>query len=79
MNLNNIALYLIATFKPPKFIFDKLFSMIADKKSNSKRHPFLFYIVKSIYLIKRGIDHIYHFDFSTIVGKWTYYIWKLHN
>ena len=79
MNLNNITLYLLATFKPPKFIFDKLFSMVADKKSNSKRYPFLFYIVKSIYLIKRGIDHIYHFDFSTIVGKWTYYIWKLHN
>jgi anaerobic magnesium-protoporphyrin IX monomethyl ester cyclase len=79
INIGNITLYLLATFKLPEFIFKRLLSKIADEKNNSKRYILQFYMVKSIYLMKRGIDHIYHLDFSTIVGKWTYYVWKFRH
>jgi len=77
MTINNVTLYLLGICNPPKFIFDKLIALIKKENSLTKNRPILFRVVKYIYLIKRGIDHILKFDFSTIVGSWTYYLWKI--
>lgn len=77
MTFNNILLYLLATFSIPNFIFKKLSKIAIKPQNRTKEYPTLFNITKIIYLIKRGIDHMVHFDFSTITGKWTYYVWKI--
>lgn len=77
MTLNNILLYLLATIKIPDFIFVKLSKITTNPKNKTKEYPILFNIIKTIYLVKRGMDHMFHFDFSTITGKWTYYVWKI--
>lgn len=77
MTFNNILLYMLATFNIPKKIFQKLSKIAIDPKNKNKEYPVLFNFVKIIYLTKRGLDHMVHFDFSTITGKWTYYIWKI--
>lgn len=76
MTLNNILLYLLATFDIPDLIFRRLAKIAINPKYRIKEYPGLFNITRMIYLTKRGIDHIFHLDFSTITGKWTYYIWK---
>lgn len=76
---NNIVLYLLATFGMPKFAFDILVNIAIDKKNVTKEYPLLFKIVNFCYLSKRGIDHVLHFDFSTITGRWIYYLWAIRN
>ncbi|MCX6727081.1 MAG: radical SAM protein [Candidatus Shapirobacteria bacterium] len=77
MTFNNILLYLLATFEIPNFIFKKLSKFAIHPKNRTKEYPTLFNVVKIIYLTKRGIDHLSHFDFSTITGKWIFYVWKI--
>jgi len=77
MTFNNILLYLLATYKIPNFIFNKLSDIAISPKNRVKEYPLLFNIVKILYLTKRGTDHLLHFDFSTITGTWTYYVWKI--
>ncbi|MEI7595868.1 MAG: radical SAM protein [Bacteroidota bacterium] len=75
-NMYNVFLFLLATFKPPLFVY-KLFLKEITKNGISKEYPVFFGFVKSIYLIKRGFHHIVRFDFSTVVGKSTYYLWAI--
>lgn len=77
MTLNNILLYLLATISIPNVLFKKLSKITTNPKNRTKEYPILFNTVKIIYLIKRGLNHLTHFDFSTITGKWTYYVWKI--
>jgi len=76
---NNMVLYLVATFKIPKFLFDRLVTIAIDKKNETKEFPLLYKAVNFCYLSKRGIDHLMHFDFSTITGRWVYYLWAIRN
>jgi radical SAM superfamily enzyme YgiQ (UPF0313 family) len=79
MTFNNILLYLLATIEIPKFVFRILVNIAIDKKNATKEYPLLFKIVNFCYLSKRGIDHLMHFDFSTITGRWIYYLWAIRN
>jgi hypothetical protein len=74
-NLVNITLYLLATGRPPRFVFSRLLSAIKKQKGEPKEYPVFFRFIKLIYLSKRAMDHLSHFDFSTMVGKWTYDLW----
>ncbi|MDO8720851.1 MAG: radical SAM protein [Syntrophales bacterium] len=75
--INNVMLYLLTVDRIPKFIFEKLMSMLKKEDGLTKEHPVLFVIVKFLYLVRRAIPHLIKLDFSTIVGSWTYYIWKI--
>ena len=75
--INNIAFYMLGTFKPPKFIFKHLLDLLRREDGLNREHPFLFKSFKLLYLSKRAFDHLFKFDFSTIVGGWIYYLWKL--
>jgi radical SAM superfamily enzyme YgiQ (UPF0313 family) len=74
---NNIALYLLAVMKPPRFVVDRLVDMIKRDVNNSVEHKAVFNIVKIIYLMNRAFSHVFKWDFSNIVGRWTYYLWVL--
>ena len=75
-NLYNILLFILATFKPPLFIFNLFLNKI-KKNGIDNEYPFLFGFIKIIYFLKRAFHHIIRFDFSTVVGKWTYYLWRV--
>ncbi|MEI8087471.1 MAG: radical SAM protein [Paludibacter sp.] len=75
--INNVALYLLGIYKPPQFVFNRLINMVERENGLTKEYKLLFYLVKILYLAIRGIDHVRKFDFSTIVGGWTYYVWKI--
>ncbi len=77
--LNNITLYLLGTFKPPRLIFESLVSGIRKEGDNPRDHPALYFLAKALYLSKRGLDHLLRFDFSNMAGKWTYYLWKIRD
>ena len=40
-------------------------------------YPILFPLVRIVYLMKRGFDHLRFMDFSILPGKSGYYLWKL--
>ncbi len=73
----SVLFYAISVAKPPKFIFEYLLKKVNGYKENKKFYPTLYLIAKMIYLISRGISHIVHLDFTTIVGPYGYYLWKI--
>lgn len=75
--LDNILLYTLAIFKPPKLIFYFLLKYIKSYQDEQRTYPFLYWIVKTFYLISRAISHLIRLDFSTITGPWGYYLLKL--
>jgi radical SAM superfamily enzyme YgiQ (UPF0313 family) len=75
-NLYNILLFILATSKPPKFLYHFIVKKI-NKEGITKNYPLTFAIIKLVYLFKRAYHHLIRFDFSTIVGKWVYYVWKI--
>lgn len=74
--MTNILLYVLAIFKPPKWLFSLLCRRVRGYQEQQRAHPFLFFIVKSIYLSSRGIEHLRRLDSTAIVGPWRYYFWK---
>lgn len=76
-SLYNILLYLLAITKPPKIIFDWLIKYIKPFNENPRTFPILYLIIRTLYLTSRAVAHLKRLDFSTIVGPWGYYFWKL--
>lgn len=76
-SLSSILFYLIAFKKPPKFIFFWLLKYVRGYNEKQKYYPVLYFIVRCIYLSSRAFDHLLRLDFSTIIGLWSYYLWKI--
>ena len=76
-SLYNILLYLLAITKPPKIIFYWLLKHVKTTNEKQRYFPTLYFVIRTLYLISRAIAHLKRFDFSTIVGPWGYYLWKL--
>jgi len=75
--MSTVLLYLLPVVKPPKFIFNYLLSKVEDHSPDNILYPILYRIVRTLYLTKRGVEHLIHLDFSTIAGLSGYYLWKL--
>lgn len=76
-NMNNIILYLLAICRPPRFLFDELVSIVRKNGGEEKEYPLLYQTIYFIYLANRAWVHLFKFDFSIMVGRWTYYLWTL--
>lgn len=76
-SLYNILLYLLAITKPPKIIFYWLLKHVKTTNEKQRYFPTLYFVIRTLYLTSRAIDHLKRLDFSTIVGPWGYYLWKL--
>lgn len=75
-SMANILLYILGIFKPPKWLFNLLLRFVRDYQEKQRFYPGFHLVAKVIYLCSRGVRHLMVFDFTTIVGWWTYYIWK---
>lgn len=73
----NIFLYLLATFRPPLFIFNWLLKYVKPSSQEQPLYSTLYYLVKFVYLFSRAIAHLEHLDFSTLSGYFGYYLWSL--
>jgi radical SAM superfamily enzyme YgiQ (UPF0313 family) len=76
-SIGNILIYIIATFKPPKKLFEFSLKFVRGNNEKQKNYYLLYYIVRVFYLGKRAFDHIVRFDFTTITGAWLYYLYKI--
>jgi len=72
----SILLYILPVVKLPKFIHEYLLTKIRGCDEKPRLYPFWYWFSKTIYLISRGLQHLEHLDFSTIVGPWGYIFWK---
>lgn len=75
--LTNILIYYLAMTKPPKFIFNWLLKYIKNYQDDNHNYPTIHLIIRTLYLSSRALDHLKKLDFSTIVGPFGYYLWKI--
>ncbi len=77
-NFINMLYYLLTVAKPPKWLFEWFLRRIgADTSQNSYNFLVLHFIAKGMYLISRGLAHLWKRDSTTIGGQWAYYLWKM--
>ena len=76
-SIANILLYILATLKPPKPIFFWLLRYVRGYQDRQRLFPALYFMVKSTHFAFRAVNHLRKLDFTTIVGPWGYYLWKL--
>ena len=75
--MGNVLLYILGTFKPPEAIWNYLLKFVRGYDEPQREYSLLHFVAKNIYLMKRATDHLLRLDFTVIVGKWTWYVWKL--
>jgi anaerobic magnesium-protoporphyrin IX monomethyl ester cyclase len=73
----NLVLYLLVIWRPPRGLFDRLLRRVRSSAEPQPLYPISAGILRAVYMIKRGLDHIRHLDFSTIPGYAGYVFWKL--
>jgi len=75
--LNNILLYLLSIFKPPRSIFFWLLKRVKGYHEDQPSYSIVYWLIKTVYLVNRAIPHLTRLDFSTIVGPWGFYLWRM--
>jgi anaerobic magnesium-protoporphyrin IX monomethyl ester cyclase len=73
----NLLLYVLACWRPPRWIFDRMLHFVKPSSEEQKMYPKIGTVLRSAYLAKRAIDHIRFVDFSVLPGKSGYFLWKL--
>ena len=73
----NLLLYVLAVWKPPRWLFDRMLRFVKPSSEQQKMYPKLGTLLRSIYLAKRGIEHMRFIDFTVLPGRSGYYLWKL--
>lgn len=73
----NMVLYLLVIWRPPRWLFDRLLVRVRASADEQPLYPVRGGLLRAVYMIKRGLDHLRHLDFSTIPGYAGYIAWKL--
>lgn len=75
--LANCMVFLLAVFPIPDRLFKSWLSKAQPILSTQKHYPNLLAVCRTIFLIRRGVDHIKFIDFSVTAGnKMIYLFWK---
>ena len=74
--LGNILVYALVIWKIPKWLFNILRNKSYPVHYKQPSYPFLFKVIYTAYLVKRGLSHLRFMDFSIIGGQVTYFLWK---
>ncbi len=75
--MGNILIFVLAVVKIPNWLYKILRKKVYPIQTKQKQYPILFPLVRVVYLMKRGFDHLRFMDFSILPGKSGYYLWKL--
>jgi radical SAM superfamily enzyme YgiQ (UPF0313 family) len=73
----NLMLYLIALWRPPPWLWNRLMSHVRASGEPQKLYPRLGLVLRTLYLTKRVLSHLRVMDFSITPGKTGYYAWKV--
>jgi len=73
----NALIYLTATVRPPRWLFDYLLKYAKPAREKQTEVPIFMSICRGVMYTKRGLSHIRFMDFSVLPGKWGYWLWKL--
>lgn len=73
----NVLLYLVALWRPPRRLWERWLRGVRASTEPQKTYPVLGAALRTLYLFRRGFDHLRFMDFS-IIGGWSGYVfWKL--
>jgi hypothetical protein len=73
----NLLLYLLAVWRPPRWLFDRLLRRVRASREPQKLYPRLGVVLRTAYLTRRVLDHVRFMDFSIIPGWTGYVFWRL--
>ena len=73
----NALIYLLATLRPPNFLFEWWIKKAQPFHVKQKMYPRLNTFFRFFWLCKRGLDHLYHMDFARLPGEPGYILYKL--
>ncbi len=73
----NFLLYLLAVWKPPRWLFDRWLKRVRASNEEQPLYPVRGALLRAAYMVSRGFDHLAHLDFSTIPGYTGYLLWKI--
>ena len=79
-SLANILIFTIDILKPPRAIFEYLLKFAKPYGEKQPEFPGILFIVRSIYLLKRGFNHLRFLEFSYfpgMMGKFGYLLVKI--
>jgi anaerobic magnesium-protoporphyrin IX monomethyl ester cyclase len=72
----NLMLYIIALWRPPPWLWNRLMGHVRASHEQQKQYPRLGLILRTLYLTKRVLCHVRVMDFSITPGKTGYFAWK---
>ncbi|MDQ6613538.1 MAG: radical SAM protein [Actinomycetota bacterium] len=73
----NLLLYLLALGRPPRWLFDRILRRVEASTTPQPEYPRLGMVLRSLYIAKRGAEHLRFMDFSIIPGWGGYVAWRL--
>ncbi len=73
----NLLLHVLALWRPPRWLFDRLLRHVESSAEPQKMYPRLGTTLRCVYLGKRLFDHLRIMDFSMIPGWSGYVAWRL--
>lgn len=73
----NIMLYLIALWRPPRWLWERLLERVEASGTEQRSYVTLQVVMRALYLAKRGFNHVRFMDFSIIPGWTGYVLWRL--
>ena len=74
--MGNVLIFMLCFLKIPKWLYKILRNKVYPAHTKQKYYPILFTLVRTVYYLKRGLDHLRFMDFSLLPGKPGYYLWK---
>lgn len=78
-SLANILMFALDIVKPPEKLFEYLLRYAQPYREKQREFPLLLFVVRTVYLLKRGLYHLKFLEFSYfpgIIGKGGYLLWK---
>jgi anaerobic magnesium-protoporphyrin IX monomethyl ester cyclase len=73
----NVLLYLLALWRPPRRLWDRLLRRVQASGTPQPLYPLTAFLLRTLYLSKRVLDHLRFMDFSIIPGHAGWLCWRL--
>jgi radical SAM superfamily enzyme YgiQ (UPF0313 family) len=73
-NLANILIYLLATVRPPRWLFERLLRHVKGSGAEQKEYPRLAFAMRTAYAVRRVSYHIRAMDYSVVSGPFGFWM-----
>ncbi len=73
----NLLLYVLALGRPPRWLFERLLKRVEASATPQREYPRIGMLLRSLYIGKRGLEHLRFMDFSVIPGWGGYVAWRV--